>query len=119
AAGAVLLLGGTSVWAGSRGGTAALAIGTALTIGLTIFVRRRFEGKRLEALVIGICVAASAGMVGLATSEFARSDLASADYGKFAIVKSALTLVPSYPIFGAGRGSFETIFPAVHSGTRY
>lgn len=118
---AAMLLSGTSVWAGSRGGTASLLLGLVLAIALSVIVRRGRRGPlaRSEGSIVLVAVVASAALVGLASSELARTDLAGRDMTKLEIVRSAFGLVPRSPILGFGRGSFETIFPLVRDGSTY
>lgn len=119
AIGAAVLLAGTSVWAGSRGGTAALVVGLLLTAGLAIYTRRRFFNLGIQAVLAVSLVAAAACLVGLGMSEFARGDLANHDVSKVTMAANALSLVPRFPLVGVGRGAFETIFPSVKEAPLY
>lgn len=118
-AAAAAILVGTSVWQGSRGATGALLFGIVLVIALGAYARRRFEGGRAEVVVIGLCVAAAAVMVGLSTSELARTRLASRETVKVDVARASMELVRESPWFGFGRGAFETVFPSVRKGTTY
>lgn len=126
--GAALLCGATSVWAASRGGMGGLVLGVSLAIGLGLFVRRssRRDGKRLEGtrrvelLVGGVALLAAAVMLGLGASDFARGEVANlGDFSKLQLAKRALKLVTQSPVFGFGRGAFETVFPLVRNDEQY
>jgi tetratricopeptide (TPR) repeat protein len=119
ALGAALLLAGTSVWAGSRGGTGALVLGAAITVGLSILSRRKNGRIRTEVALPVVIALAAAGMLGLGLSDFARDDLANTDTSKVHVALSALRLVPEAPWFGLGRGAFEGVFPSVRHALEY
>jgi tetratricopeptide (TPR) repeat protein len=120
AAAGALLLAGTSVWAGSRGGTGSLLFGVVMVFALTLLMRRqRGSSLRAEALVVLLALATAGVLVGVAMSDVAQADFAQRDLSKLEIVRQAFRLVPLVPIFGAGRGSFETMYPLVREGTMY
>jgi tetratricopeptide (TPR) repeat protein len=120
AVGAALLLAGTSVWAGSRGGTASLVLGGLLLAALTFYQRKRHSGiARAEALLVLGSFGAAAVFLGIASSDIARGDLAGHDTTKLSIIRTASRLVAFSPIFGTGRGTFETVFPLVNTDTVY
>ncbi len=116
---ATMLLAGTNVWAGSRGGTASLLFAITLVAGLSLYVRRRFAAGWAGPVLVFVALAFAAVMFGLASSDFARDDLASRDLSKLSLVRQALRLVPLSPWSGFGRGAFETVFPAVRDGDLY
>lgn len=114
-----VMLAGTSVWAASRGGMAALAIGIVATAGLAFYSRKKFATVRAEVLIpLGVVVAAGA-MIGLGLSDSARDELASRDVTKIVIAKNALELVQLSPWVGFGRGAFEGAFPLVRHSVEY
>ncbi|WP_240488695.1 O-antigen ligase family protein [Labilithrix luteola] len=119
AIGAAVLLTATSVWAGSRGGTASLLLGIALTGCLAAYTRRRFSSSSVEAIMSVVVVVSAAGLVAFGLSDFAREDLASRDFSKLEMARNALRLVGLAPTVGFGRGSFETVFPVVTEGHAY
>lgn len=118
-ASAALVLAGTSVWAGSRGGAGGLAFGIVLTVALAIYVRRRFDSARAEPAVLALCGVTAAAMIALAASDVTRLALSNRDTSKVDVALSALRLVPSSPWFGVGRGGFEAAFPSVREATSY
>lgn len=118
--GAAILLAGTSVWAGSRGGTAALALGVVMTLVLGRLATKGFASRRIDLALLAVCAVAAAILVGTGLSDVAKTDLSSTDTSKLAIAREAFGLVRASPIFGFGRGSFESVFPLVRtSGTHY
>lgn len=120
AAAAAVLLAFTSVWAGSRGGTASLVIGALLVTGLALHRKRqRHTVGQVEIVIVVIALVGAGALVGMSASEVARGDLAGRDMAKLDIVRSAFRLVPVSPIFGVGRGAFESMFPLVRQGTTY
>lgn len=117
AASMALLLAATSVWAASRGGTGGLVLGIGLVLALSWRLKRNAESAlKIDLLLPAVVAVASAILVGLGSSDFARADLSSTDLSKFDLAKTALRLVPQAPLFGVGRGAFESVFPAVQGG---
>ncbi|MBX3192531.1 MAG: O-antigen ligase family protein [Labilithrix sp.] len=116
---AALLLVATSVWAGSRGGMGGLFLGVAFTVGLTMYVRRRFRSAGAEMAILAMCLLVGGAMLALGVSDAPREELGNRDVGKLAVALNTLDLVPSSSWFGYGRGAFETVFPAVRRSTGY
>lgn len=115
-----VLLAGTSVWAGSRGGTVTLILGAIAVVALAVRRRReRTTLARVEIVVLVIGVLGAGSLVGLSASDVARGDLVGRDTAKLTIIREAFRLVSTSPIFGIGRGAFETMFPSVHDATDY
>lgn len=119
---ATCALAGLSVWAASRGGTGSLVVGLGL-VGLVTLLSRSSRGllsPRRASVVVGILmVVAAAGLFGLGVSEDARADLSNLDMSKLELPVRAMRLVPLSPIFGLGRGAFESAFPIVRGGALY
>lgn len=112
-----LLCAGTSVWAGSRGGTGALVLGVGLAFALAWRIHRRADqASRYDAVFPVLVGVAGAGLVGFGTSDFARSDLSNTNLSKFELALASLRLTGHSPFFGVGRGAFETVFPSVQQG---
>ena len=114
---AALVLAGTSIWAGSRGGAAALLFGSVLTVAMTLYIKRRSDSGRAEPAILALCAIAAATMVAIAVTD--RPSLANRDFMKVGVALDALGLVPRSPWFGVGRGAFETAFPTVRVATSY
>lgn len=115
----VLVLVGTQLWASSRGGTLAMVMGLVLVPAMT-WLGARGERHRITALVIpGALAVCGLGAAVLASSDYAWSDLASTDISKAQMWAQGFRLVRDSPLFGIGRGAFESVFPAVRTGTGY
>ncbi len=109
----VVLLAATQVWVASRGGVGTMILG-ALLIGI-ISRAGRVKGAQTLAtvsLLAGLAVTAGAFMLVLGGSEDASAELFVTDASKLDLVRDAFRLLPACPIFGVGRGAFETAFPA-------
>lgn len=116
---ATLLLAGTSIWAGSRGGMGGLALAIA-TVGLLAVWsngKRSYRGAPLAAAAF--VAVGGAILIAIASSDQAQHELASTDLGKLSIAKRALGLALRSPWFGFGRGAFEDVFPRVNLEPRY
>ncbi len=115
----VLLLGATTVWTLSRGGTAAMALGVVLVALLTFGARRAKRGIVAGPLVL-VGASALGGLVFLLSAfDSSRAKFAQNDLSKITLVKNAFALVSDHPLFGVGRGAFESAFPKVRTGTGY
>lgn len=105
-------LAATQFWVASRGGTIGMFTGVAL-----VFWMSRAPGPgdrpRLRGFVPVVVVLAGIAMGVLSSSEEAWFELADSDVSKLDIGVRALHLVPLFPVFGIGRGAFETVYPIV------
>jgi hypothetical protein len=108
-----LVLAGTQVWVASRGGVATMVLGVAVVLVMSRVARSRQQRSTLGvSLVAGVAAAAGAVMVALGSSEQASTELFDADASKLQLARHAMRMLTSYPIFGTGRGAFESAFPA-------
>lgn len=111
---ALLLMAGTSVWAGSRGGMLGLALGCGITIVLSHLSKRRWSAPRSGPFEIGSIVALGGVLLlAIGLSENARSELGNLQTEKLEVARAGLRLVSLSPWLGVGRGGFESIFPLV------
>jgi hypothetical protein len=112
----VTFLVASQFWVASRGGMLGMGVGLVLTLWMS---RASGPGEpvRLRGFAPAILVFAGIAMGVLASSEEAWGELADADVSKLQIALNALHLVPLFPIFGVGRGAFETVFPVVRNDT--
>ena len=118
--GAVVLLAiATQLWAGSRGGTLAMLLGLALVPCMTWLSSRGERRRLVRAFVPAALAAAGVAMSVLASFDHALQDLASADVSKASVWAQATRLLRSHPWWGTGRGAFESVFPAVRTGSGY
>lgn len=110
---ATLLLVGTSVWAGSRGGMGGLALGIA-AVGLLSVWSNANRSHRGAGLAVAVLIAITgAVLLTIASSENVQREISSTDVGKLSIAKQAVDLALRSPWFGFGRGAFEDVFPRV------
>ncbi len=120
AAACALTLAGTQLWIASRGGVLAMVFGACLVLWSTRSAAPSTAGVlRLRQLLPGFIVVGSVGMAVLAASEDAMTELASADFSKLELARASLRAAPSFAIFGAGRGAFESVFPAFRTDKLY
>jgi hypothetical protein len=110
----VAFLVASQFWVASRGGMLGMGVGLLLTLWLS---RAPGPGEpgRLRWFAPSILAFAGIAMGVLASSEEAWGELADTDVSKLQIAVNALHLVPLFPIFGVGRGAFETVFPVVRN----
>src|SRR5271165_2417097 len=59
-------------------------------------------------LVVGVAIAAGAFMIVLGGSEDAASELIDTNTSKLELFAETMRMFPAYPIFGVGRGAFES-----------
>jgi tetratricopeptide (TPR) repeat protein len=120
AAATTVLLAATQVWVGSRGGTLAMGLGALVVAGLTYAARAR-PSRATPAVGVGAVGAMLAGavLIVLGSSDQAASELLDTNVSKLHLFREVLRALPSVPFFGAGRGSFRSVFPAFHEGPGY
>lgn len=116
---ATVLLLGMILWLPSRGAVAGMVGGVVLVTVLTFALRN--EAKRGVQLLLPIVVAGTGvTMMVLATTDRLESQLGDIDVSKLGVQWRALrSMAAAYPIFGAGRGAFESTFPEFRSGIGY
>lgn len=120
-AASVLLLVATQLWVASRGGVVAMVAGVLIVAGLTYVGRasqRRGIGAVPSLITAGIAALAVVLIV-LGGSEDATNELMETDSSKFLLFRRAMHMLPSVPLFGCGRGAFESAFPAFRTDLGY
>jgi tetratricopeptide (TPR) repeat protein len=112
------VLGAVQLWVASRGGVLGMAAGVVLVVALS---RAAISHKQKLStyIALGVVGAAGIGMAVLSTSEDAWQELAELSDSKSVIFRQALRMVPSFPVFGAGRGAFQSVFPAFRTTLGY
>lgn len=100
------------VWIASRGGVLASGLSVVLVIWMS-----RTSGSEVRGVLSRLVVPAALAVVGigagvLAASEGAMGELATTETSKLDLARVALRIVPDFPVFGVGRGAFESVFPA-------
>ncbi|HLK37223.1 MAG TPA: O-antigen ligase family protein [Polyangiaceae bacterium] len=116
----VLVLGAAQVWVASRGGVVAMGLGVALVLAITRIGRARDRGRSAVttlSIVTGAVAAAGALLITLAGSEEASSELFVTDLSKLGLFAHVMRMLPAVPIFGCGRGAFESAYPAFRTDT--
>jgi tetratricopeptide (TPR) repeat protein len=118
---AVLLLVAVELWVASRGGVVAAMVGIVLTVWIARRARTpREERTGLMRLLPGLLFAVvGVGLSVIAAEEEAWTELSSKDLSKLDLARQALATVRHYPVFGMGRGAFESVFPAHREGADY
>jgi tetratricopeptide (TPR) repeat protein len=111
----VLMLGATVVWSLSRGGTATMLLGACIVALVTFGARR----KLAPALAIVIVAIGGTALGLLSVFEATAGKFAHGDYSKVGLAGNAMKLVRLHPLFGVGRGAFESTFPSVREGSEY
>lgn len=118
----------TTVATLSRGATIALGTGIACTLAVVFAQRaipevgrsrrRSFRITSLPIAIVGICaiVIVVYGSAGGISRELSRTEFGeiAQPKSKYAAWRSSITLVEDAPVFGQGRGAFETVFSRVH-----
>lgn len=113
----VLFLAATQLWVASRGGVIAMGLGTFIVVVASHAGRQNPRGAEARvSLVAGIGMAVGVTLVVLAGSEEASTELLGTEVSKFVLAWTALRMVRSMPIFGCGRGAFESAFSAFRTG---
>ena len=111
---AVLALVGAEVWLASRG-----AVG-ALVFVVAALVLKRNAGRRPRFIAPMLVSAGGVVMAVVALAPSAIPGLLDTDVSKLGLTKLVLVkMVPAYPLFGAGRGTFESAFPAFREGVSF
>jgi hypothetical protein len=94
---------------GSRGGAASLLVG-ALFVGVAMARQRRFVSSRVVLALGGACVLSFGIAFAIAGEGLLRAFGDRDMRAKVSAWKWSLELIRDFPIFGAGRGAFETAF---------
>ena len=108
-----LFLATTQVWVASRGGVATMLLGALLVVVMVRAPRaNRSRNVAATSLMAGVALGVCAIALVLTSSHEAASELLDTDgSSKFALFRQTLRMIPAFPVFGAGRGTFESTFP--------
>ena len=105
----VLLLAATQLWVASRGGVVTMGLGALLVVVIVRLARTRRQSRvGLAALVGGAAAALGAVLLVLAGSEDAADELLQTDVSKLKMFAHVMRMFPAVPVFGCGRGAFES-----------
>ena len=108
----VALVVAIDVSSASRGGVLALPVGV---IGLALLTRRRDRDEDAPSASRWLIVTAVAGgamLAFLGGSDKAWTELRDKDLSKLSMLGWMKPMVREHPVFGVGRGAFESVFPA-------
>lgn len=105
---------GSAILSGSRGGVAALTLGVLLLAAYAVRTRKQ-HGKALRFRWYDWCGAGSAlvaaGLFAILGARDSWFDLTHGDLSKLQMSTWVLPMLRDFPVFGVGRGAFETAFP--------
>jgi len=114
------LLFGVSVLSGSRGGVWMMPLGLVAFFVLTLTSRRarhraRSNWQRRSALWLALGLGVVFAGVGM--TEVTWNELRQQNLEKLLLIEHVLPMIADYPLFGVGRGAFETAFAAYAPAT--
>jgi hypothetical protein len=115
----VAVLAAVQVWLAGRGAVATMVLGMVMVVVLS---RAKVLGStRLRTWAIsGALALAGIGVILFAGFENVAQGLTDRDVSKLDVVATSLkTMLPAYPLFGAGRGAFESTFPEFRKGSGF
>lgn len=108
------------LWVPSRGAMASMGIGIGMATVLTLGARREGSERGLRVVLPALASIAGVVMMMFATSSAMRGELGDTNVSKLAIQWRALrALGAAYPLFGVGRGAFESTFPEFRGDRGY
>ncbi len=113
AAGAAALLLGTTVFTGSRGGVGAAAVALVALLVVAFVSRQASRSVLVVSTVLVVMGLGGAVFATLAFSDEVVEKMAGGDFSKLRLIANACELVKATPVFGVGRGAFESTFPSV------
>jgi hypothetical protein len=109
----VLLLAATQVWIASRGGVVTMVLGALLVVAMTRFTRARPQaGTPKLVLLAGAAMVAGVVFLVVGGSDEASFELFDANVSKVRLFAETIRVALAMPLFGCGRGAFESVFPA-------
>jgi tetratricopeptide (TPR) repeat protein len=108
---------GFQFWVGSRAGIATMVVGALLVVWLTYRGRQTRNASRITYGIGAFVAVASTAMWVFAISDDAWEEVADTNLSKVRLYTQVVDMIRAFPIFGAGRGSFESTFPAFRQGT--
>jgi hypothetical protein len=115
-AAAVVILAAGQVWVASRSGVVAMVLGAVVTVAMAR--AERADAQRSPTWVSGVSLAAVLGgavVIALLSNQDVSTELLDANASKLAGFVKMLRMVPAHPVFGVGRGAFESTYPAFRS----
>lgn len=105
------------VWVASRAGALSMVFAALVVVALTRSSRSlATKTFRADIVAVGALAAVALVMILLASTDDAWNELASTDTSKIHLFENVLATVKRFPIFGMGRGAFESVYPADRVG---
>jgi tetratricopeptide (TPR) repeat protein len=108
----VVALVAVEVWVASRGGMLGMALCMVLVLWMSRSHAVEMRGIFARFLVPALLAIAGLGATVLASTEGPMGELATLETSKLDLSRAAFRLVPDFPLFGVGRGAFESVYPA-------
>lgn len=119
-AGAAFFLIVVQVWVASRAGLLCMGLAAIAVAALSAAARSHTNrGIRADVVGFGALAGVAVMTIALASSDDAWKELASTDTSKLGLFKNVLVTVKKFPVFGLGRGAFQSVFPADRVGTGF
>ncbi len=115
-ASAVIVLAGLQVWVASRGGVAAMILGALLVVWFSREDKSEASSRRGLAWAIPALLCAGSAVIMVLSTSDALKELTETDTSKLELIRRALGMSLDFPVFGVGRGAFESTFAAYRSG---
>jgi hypothetical protein len=115
----VVLLVAVECWIGSRGGVGTMIMSLALGVAMAFAARRGEATARLSTIALGLALLSAVAIFIFAGIDESWREVADTDFSKLSLAKDALLDSRVFAVFGAGRGSFESVFPAFRTSGGY
>jgi len=115
-AGAVtILLVAVQVWIASRSGVATMVLGLLVITVMARTARARQRGVSTAAVATAVALGVGVVLLVAGGSDEASVELFDANISKLRLFGEAMRVGLAMPLFGCGRGAFESVFPAFRS----
>ncbi len=118
ALGAVVFFVTIQLWVASRGGVASMLVGALAIAWLTRGTRRQ-RRRGVDHILLAGALVATAGMAVFSLADQATAELTDRDLDKVFVWQDVVRMIAAHPVWGVGRGAFESTFPAFRGGTGY
>ncbi len=114
-----LLFGAMTAWTWSRGGMATMVLAALIVVVLSFGARRARRAQIVGPVAVTAVAMGAALILVFAAFDDSRAKILRNDLSKLSLIRNSLELTQSFPIFGIGRGAFESVFPSIRRGTGY
>jgi tetratricopeptide (TPR) repeat protein len=116
---AVLMLGASQVWIASRGGVITMILGAIVVIAIARLARSPDQRAAATLSILTAAVALAGGILIVLAGQDVSSELFDRDVSKLGMFQHVMRMLPAVPIFGCGRGAFESAFPTFRIDAGY